>query len=153
MKHLFLAIILGMSATANAAGDSNFSIGIGSDHGGIGAKYSMNEGKDKFFGSLGLLSYVESSGAAVGYGIGWERMMSTGNHGIGLLVGAVDSKHLGDEIATYHGASAFYNYYFSGFNDKSFVIGACVFSGATSSDEIYFESSRSGVDIKLAYQW
>ena len=153
MKYVLSAIILGLSASTNAANDSNFSIGLGSDHGGIGAKYSKNQGKNKYFGSLGLLSYVERSGAAIGYGIGWERMVSHDKHGIGVFLGSVDSKHLGEEVATYHGVSAFYNYYFSGFNEKSLVLGASVFSGATSEDETYFEDREGGVNIKVAYQW
>lgn len=153
MKYILSAIIFTLSASTYAANDSNFSVGLGLDHGGLGVRYSKNEGKNKYFGSLGLLSYVERSGAAIGYGVGWERMVSPNKHGLGLFLGSVDSKHFGEDVATYHGVSALYNYYFSGFSEKSFVIGASLYTGTTLEEEDYVSDKIVGVGIKLAYQW
>ncbi|MGL6162279.1 hypothetical protein [Microbulbifer sp.] len=153
MKYVLSALILGFSVSANAENDSNFSIGLGSDHGGIGAKYSINHGKNKYFGSLGLLSYVESSGESIGYGLGWEHLVSPKKNALGVFLGSVDSKHFGKDVAIYQGIAATYNYYFSGFTEKSFVIGASIFSGTTSKNEEFLDKNTSGVNIKLAYQW
>jgi len=153
MKYIFSVVLSVLSASTYAANDSNVSLGLGLDHGGLGAKYSRNHEKNKYFGSLGLLSYVERSGAAIGYGIGWERMVSSERHGMGLFLGSVDSRHIGEEAVTYHGISAIYNYYFSGFSKKSFVVGASLYTGTTLEEEDYVSDKVSGVGIKLAYQW
>ncbi|GAB2875949.1 hypothetical protein ACCI51_13970 [Microbulbifer echini] len=55
MKYLLRVFFLTCSAFASAAGDSNFSFDLGGDHGGLGAKYAINRGKDKYFWFFGLV--------------------------------------------------------------------------------------------------
>ncbi|WP_444939457.1 hypothetical protein [Microbulbifer sp. JMSA002] len=57
MKYLLSVFFLTCSMFASASGSLNFSLGLGEDHGGLGAKYAINRGEDKYFVALGLLGY------------------------------------------------------------------------------------------------
>ncbi|WP_444900477.1 hypothetical protein ACJJIX_20100 [Microbulbifer sp. VAAC004] len=153
MKYLLSVVLLSCSALASAAGDSNFSIGLGGDHAGLGAKYAINRGKDKYFGAFGWLGYTEQVGWIEGYGIGWERLVSSDSHSVGTFLGTVSHDTVGEKVARYHGISLLYNYYFSGFSEASFVIGVDVYAGASSEDERYFDGNKAGASLKVAYQW
>lgn len=157
MRALFSSFILTLVCTVStkvvAADQANLSFGLGADHGGLGIKYSSNLEDSKIFISAGLLSCSTAAGSAVGYGIGWERMLASEDQGIGLFLGSTGSQSLGDEKTTFLGASLFYNYYFSGFFNDSMVIGASASYGVSPDDEPYFHDSDSSLFIKVAYQW
>lgn len=104
------------------ANDSQLSFGLGTDHGFLGLKYSINKNRDKYYGSLGVLAYSEGIGTKLGYGLGWERLMFGEKHSLGLFAGTTSAKTSGDRIAAYYGAAVTYNYYWSGFNEKSWVL-------------------------------
>jgi hypothetical protein len=53
-----------------AENTSNISLGFGLDHGYLGGKYSINRDKNKYYASLGVLSYSSESGTELGYGLG-----------------------------------------------------------------------------------
>ncbi|WP_413662519.1 hypothetical protein ACG1BZ_14980 [Microbulbifer sp. CNSA002] len=153
MKYLLSVFFLTCSAFASAAGDSNFSLGGGQDHAGIGAKYSINRGKDKYFGSLGWKGYSDEAGSVAGYGLGWERLVASDSHSLGVFLGLVEVNYRRDEAARYNGIALLYNYYFSGFSESSFVLGAAVHAGTRSGDEPYFDEHTTGASMKFAYQW
>ncbi|MFA0791659.1 hypothetical protein ACCI51_13975 [Microbulbifer echini] len=79
--------------------------------------------------------------------------MSSDSHSVGAFLGAASHDTVGDKVASYHGISLLYNYYFSGFSEPSFVIGADVYAGASSKDGRYFDDNRAGASLKVAYQW
>jgi hypothetical protein len=136
-----------------AEGNENISIGFGLDHGFLGGKYAINRDKNKYYASLGVLSYSSESGIGLGYGLGWERLIFESNHSAGLFLGTV-AAHLKNETAiNYYGMAANYNYYFSGFSNSSFVLGASLYGGVTSEDESKYDDNESGILVKIAYQW
>ncbi|WP_444931489.1 hypothetical protein ACJJIF_06850 [Microbulbifer sp. SSSA002] len=153
MKYLLCVFFLTCSAFASAAGDSNFSLGLGGDHGGLGAKYAINRDEDKYFATLGLLGYSEHTGWTEGYGIGWERLVSSDRHTVGTFLGAVSSDSGGRVMTRYHGISLLYNYYFSGFSDSSWVIGGDIYGGVSEDDDLNFDDELYGIKLKFAYQW
>ncbi|WP_019028298.1 hypothetical protein [Colwellia piezophila] len=153
MKYIISVLALSASSFCFAADDSNFSLGLGNDHGGIGAKYSINTNDSKYYASLGIRVHSSEDGTGIGYGVGWDRKIGGDNHSLGIFGGAVSAHIANGEVAIYHGLSGTYNYYFSGFNNSSFVLGGSIYSGVTSKNENIFEESSSGVSIKVAYQW
>lgn len=154
MKYLLLAVAFAFPTASIAENNSNFSVGIGNDHGGVlGGKYAVNRGENKYYGSLGMLSYSSESGTKIGYGIGWERLIISDKHSAGLFIGTVSTKIKNDKTAIYNGISANYNYYFSGFSTRSFVLGGSVYGGKTSEDESEYDKNSNGLFVKLAYQW
>jgi hypothetical protein len=153
MKYIISVLAMSVSSFSFAADDSNFSLGLGIDHGGIGAKYSINNNDSKYYASLGIRVHSSNAGSGFGYGVGWDRKIGGDNHSLGIFAGAVSAQISQGEVAIYHGLSGSYNYYFSGFNNHSFVLGGSIYSGVTSKDENIFEESSSGVSLKIAYQW
>ncbi|WP_444914164.1 hypothetical protein [Microbulbifer sp. TRSA007] len=153
MKYLLSVFFLTCSAFASAAGDSNFSLGVGVDHAGLGAKYSINRGKDKYFGSLGWKGFSDEAGSVTGYGLGWERLVASDSHSLGAFLGLVEVHYSRNEAARYNGIALLYNYYFSGFSESSLVLGAAVHAGTRSGDRPYFDEHTTGASIKFAYQW
>ena len=141
------------SSASIAENTSNISLGFGLDHGYLGGKYAINRDKNKYYASLGVLSYSSESGTELGYGLGWERLIWEDTHSVGLLLGTVSSKIYNERAVNYYGMSANYNYYFSGFTNSSFVLGASIYSGVTSEDESKYDESTSGLLFKIAYQW
>ena len=85
--------------------------------------------------------------------MGWERLIWEDNHSAGLFIGTVSSTIYNETAVIYYGMSANYNYYFSGFTDSSFVLGASLYSGVTLEDESRYDENTSGLLIKIAYQW
>ena len=152
MKYIISVLAMSASSFCFASDDSNFSLGLGTDHGGIGAKYSINNNDSKYYASLGIRVHSDS-GTGLGYGVGWDRKIWGANHSLGIFAGAVSAQISHGEVALYHGLSGTYNYYFSGFNNSTFVMGGSIYSGVTSKNEYIFEESSSGVALKLAYQW
>ena len=146
-------MIFAFSSASMAENSSNISIGLGLDHGGIGGKYAINRDKNKYYGSIGVLSYSSDTGVDIGYGLGWERLIIEDNHSAGLFIGTVASSMKASTAVTYYGMSANYNYYFSGFSNSSFVLGASIYSGITSEDESRYDKNTDGLYIKVAYQW
>ncbi|QFT54567.1 hypothetical protein [Microbulbifer sp. THAF38] len=153
MKYLLSVFFLTCSMFASAAGDSNFSLGVGVDHAGLGAKYSINRGKDKYFGSLGWKGFSDQAGSVTGWGLGWEHLVSSDSHSLGTFLGLVEVDYAGDSAVRYHGVALLYNYYFSGFSESSFVLGAAIHAGASSYDGPYYDDNTTGATVKLAYQW
>lgn len=153
MKYIILVLVMSLSSFCFAADDSNFSLGLGTDHGGLGAKYSFNSHDSKYYASLGVRVHSSETGTGFGYGVGWDRKIGNDNHSLGLFAGSVSAQIDYGEVAIYHGLSATYNYYFSGFNNSSFVVGGSIYSGVTSKSEHMFEESSSGITLKIAYQW
>jgi hypothetical protein len=153
IKYLISSIFLAFSSVSMAENTSNISLGFGLDHGYLGGKYSINRDKNKYYASLGVLSYSSESGTELGYGLGWERLIWEDNHSAGLFIGTVSSTIYNETAVIYYGMSANYNYYFSGFTDSSFVLGASLYSGVTSEDKSRYDENTSGLLIKIAYQW
>lgn len=86
-----------------------FSAGVGFEYGGlIGAKYSIRDQDNHYFGSLGLL------GAAIGY----QKIMDTDEkHLFGIVAGA-------EEFASEDGFIGLnYNYHANGFNSEGWTVG------------------------------
>lgn len=144
---------LAFSSQSMAENINNISVGLGLDHGNVGGKYSINQDKNKYYGSIGILSYSRDSGIEFGYGLGWERLILEDKHSAGLFVGTVSSTIKNETSVNYYGMSANYNYYFSGFTNRSFVLGASLYSGVTSEDESKYDKNKSGLLLKVAYQW
>lgn len=154
MKKSFAALTLCLAAFSHAEDNSNFSIGLGTDHAGVaGIKYSFNHGKSKYYGSLALLGYSSLAGSELGYGIGWERLIARNKHSLGLFAGTVSMNTSQNEAAVYYGLAGTYNYYFSGYDKQSFVLGGSAYVGTTSSDERLFDENSNGIHMKVAYQW
>jgi len=153
MKYILSVLAMSASSFCFAADDSNFSLGLGTDHGGLGAKYSINIDDSKYYASLGVRVHSSEGGTGFGYGVGWDHKIGGNNHSLGIFAGAVSAQISHGEVALYHGLSGTYNYYFSGFNNSTFVMGGSIYSGVTSKNEYIFEESSSGVALKLAYQW
>ncbi len=153
MKYIISVLAMFASSFCFAADDSNFSLGLGTDHGGIGAKYSINNDDSKYYGSIGVRVHSSETGTGIGYGVGWDHKIGGNNHSLGIFAGVVSAQINYGKVVIYHGLSGTYNYYFSGFNNSSFVIGGSISSGVTSEDENLFEKNSSGVSLKLAYQW
>jgi len=152
MKYIIPALAMSVSSSCFAADDSNFSLGLGTDHGGLGAKYSFNRNDTKYYASLGVRVH-SSDGTGLGYGVGYDRKIGNDNHSLGVFGGSVSAEIAHGEVAIYHGLSGTYNYYFSGFNNSSFVLGGSIYSGITSKNKNRFEENTSGVTLKIAYQW
>jgi len=152
MKYIIPVLVISVSSFCCAADDSNFSLGLGTDHGGLGAKYSFNNNESKYYASLGVHVHGDD-GTGLGYGVGWDRKIGNDNHSLGIFGGSVSAQIAHGEVAIYHGLSGTYNYYFSGFNNSSFVLGASIYGGVTSSNKYLFEENKSGVALKVAYQW
>ncbi|KGJ90912.1 hypothetical protein GAB14E_0576 [Colwellia psychrerythraea] len=144
-------MILVFSTASMAENSENISVGFGLDHGFLGGKYAINRDKNKYYAALGVLSYSSESGIGLGYGLGWERLIFESNHSAGLFLGTVAATLKSESAITYYGMSANYNYYFSGYSNSSFVLGASVYSGVTSED--VYDKNTSGLLIKIAYQW
>jgi hypothetical protein len=86
-----------------------FSAGIGFEYGGlIGAKYSIRDQDNHYFGSLGLL------GAAIGY----QKIMDTNEkHLFGIVAGA-------EEFTSEEGFIGLnYNYHANGFHSEGWTVG------------------------------
>ena len=152
MKYFIPMLLISISSFCCAAKDSNFSLGLGTDHGGLGAKYSFNNYESKYYASLGVHVHGDDD-TGLGYGVGWDRKIGNDNHTLGIFGGSVSAKIAHGEVAIYHGLSGTYNYYFSGFNNRSFVLGGSIYSGVTSKSKNNFEENTSGVTLKIAYQW
>ncbi len=152
MKYIIPALTMSVSSFCFASDNSNFSLGLGTDQGGLGAKYSFNHNESKYYASLGVRVHGDD-GTGLGYGLGWERKIANDKHTLGIFGGSVSAEIAYGEVAIYHGLSGTYNYYFSEFNNSSFVLGASVYSGVTSTSENRFEKNTSGVTLKIAYQW
>ena len=152
MKYIIPVLAMSVSSFCFSSDDSNFSLGLGTDHGGLGAKYSFNSNESKYYASLGVHVHGDD-GTGLGYGVGWDREIGNDNHSLGIFGGSVSAEIAHGEVAIYHGLSGTYNYYFSGFNNSSFVLGGSVYSGVTSKSENRFEKNTNGVTLKIAYQW
>ena len=72
MKYIIPVLAMSVSSFCFASDDSNFSLGLGTDHGGLGAKYSFNNNESKYYASLGVRVH-SSNGTGFGYGVGWDR--------------------------------------------------------------------------------
>lgn len=154
MKYIVMCILFCYSLISFADTDSNLSFGLGHDHAGVvGVKYAINRDQDKYYGSFGLLSYSRFAGTKIGYGLGWERLFLGENNAFGLFAGTVSSHIRNSKAAVYHGVAATYNYYFLGFDEKSFVLGGSVYYGKTFDDDRRFDNNSGGSMVKIAYQW
>lgn len=154
MKALIPALTLCLSAFSHGADDTNLSAGLGTDHAGVaGVKYALNHGKSKYYASVALLGYSSAVGGELGYGIGWERLIASDKHALGLFAGTVSMDENHDEAVIYHGLAGTYNFYFNGFTERSWVLGGSAYSGVTSDDNSYIDDNASGIFVKVAFQW
>jgi len=99
-----MTLLLGMGSA-----QAEWAAGVGYPYGGaIGAQYSMKQGKDILFGSVGL----------VGVAIGYQRLLDPAQqHSLGVVAGT-------ETFTSDHGfIAAQYNYYLSGANQPGWVIG------------------------------
>ncbi len=106
-KSGLLAALLLTSTTVAAQGQ--WGAGIGYPYGGaIGAQYSIKQGKDIFFGAVGL----------VGIAAGYQRVLDTAQqHSIGVVFG-------GEALSSDKGfIAAQYNYYLAGAGREGWVVG------------------------------
>ena len=155
MKY-FSIIVLFLSSLTQA---NNLSLGIGLPYGGaIGTKYSIDLGDGHLYAGLGMMAYSSDAGATPGYVVGYEYPLDQ-HHVIGLLAGKVSASTYGDEFNDYQGAGLTYSYYFSGFNRKSWILGASYAFGRRDLpddypfDESQYDREDSGAFIILGYQF
>ncbi|WP_323815644.1 hypothetical protein [Cellvibrio sp. NN19] len=150
MKKRVLLSALVMLSSFPAVADSQWGLGLGQPYGGwLGVKYSVNTDLYKFYGSLGLLGYIESGGGKVGYSVGVERQIVNRHHSLGFSVGTV-SYSSEDE---YIGGAVNYSYYTAGFHNKSWIFGASVYSGERDVDSRFYDDQESGVRGIIGYQF
>ena len=155
VKSLFFLILASLMSVSSHSSDANhLSFGLGTDQGGLGFQYSINNNNSKYYIALGLHSYSQASGTNLGYGLGWEKLIGTSkNNSLGLFLGAISSSAVNTERTTYHGVAATYNYYFNEFVNNSWVVGGSLGYGKSSNNASYFSDSTSQASLKLSYQW
>lgn len=156
MLKTLLALMIGLcSAQSYADSHYNLAFGHGTDQGGaLGFKYSINEGRSRFYASLGLLTYSDRTGINPGYGIGSEYALGDlQKHALGIFLGTISGATLLDEKTTYDGAALTYNYYFKGFRTSSFVLGADFGYGKSSNEYTRFNEDKLLLSIKASYEW
>jgi hypothetical protein len=149
-------LILGslMSVSSHSSDANHLSFGLGTDQGGLGFQYSLNNDNSKYYIALGLHSYSQASGTNLGYGLGGEKLIGKSrNSSLGLFLGAISSSAVNTERTTYHGVAATYNYYFNAFANNSWVVGGSLDYGRSSNNASYFSDSTSQASLKLSYQW
>lgn len=151
-----LSIVFMSIFSVNSFSDDtrNLSFGLGTDQGGFGWKYTVNDRESRFYGSLGLYTYGSSNGFNLGYGLGWENLVGSGrNNTLGIFLGSVSGEGRNEERTSYHGAALTYNYYFKGFTKSTYVMGVDLKYGISSNSHSYFKENISQVSAKVAYQW
>ncbi|MCF2907636.1 hypothetical protein L1285_04790 [Pseudoalteromonas sp. DL2-H2.2] len=131
-----LPILACLTLSTHALADNSLTVGTGYQYGGVlGAQYSANNGKNRFFGSLGLF------GAALGY----QRIIGQSNH---HTVGAM----FGSEVLTSEKGfvSLTYNYYTQGVNNSGWVFGLS--AGARREDSGSFFAATDDSETE-GYAW
>lgn len=153
MRKLFLIFILFLiSGIAHANG--HVALGMGMPYGGIfGGTYSLHYENVKIYAGSGLLGYSEDHGAAPGYVVGFEAELGRENYAVGLSYGTVRASTIGNESADYVGVSTNYNYYFSGFDEPSFILGFSYYIAKRDVPDDNWEDEISGLFLTLGYQF
>ncbi len=108
MKKLACVAALLLTSTA-ASAQGQWGAGIGYPYGGaIGAQYSVKQGKDIFFGAVGL----------VGIAAGYQRVLDDAQqHSLGVVFG-------GEALSSDNGfMAAQYSYYLAGAGREGWVVG------------------------------
>jgi|GEM_PF-6898360 len=79
--------------------------------------------------------------------------MVSSNHGVGLYLGAKYTQgNDGVSKKNAYGAALTYNYYFSGFKEKGFVVGGSLRGNISDSPNLMFDEDVI-IAVKAAYQW
>lgn len=156
MKFKYL-IFLVLFYCANSIAAPDFSLGWGTIFGaGPGVMLSTQSDNYKYFGSLGLAGYSQSTGSELGYGVGVDYNFIDTKSSVGIFLGSVavhvSSINSYSEVATYNGLAVSYNYHFSGFNRRGWLVGLAAYSGKTNDSGILNDSSTSGTNFNVGFQ-
>lgn len=157
VKNLAASILsLGLMSAAHGAEASSgqLGIGIGFPYGGLGARYTMplEEGRQLYLGA-GLFAYSSELGTWAGFSFGFDQQIMGSRHSLGLGVGTVGAETYSFGKVTYYGLKANYLYHFSGFSQKTGVIGLSAYVGEPDNDHPVVTKRRYGIAVVLGYQF
>jgi hypothetical protein len=151
MNKAITVILLALMSSISYA-ESQAAIGLGLPYGGfLGGRYSAIFENTKVFLGAGLLSYTSSSGSMLGYNAGFDYQIGSSSHSLGMSYGTVTANGA-DSI--YIGTSYNYAYYFSGFNERSWIAGFSSYKGKQEKNNIFgYRDSKSGTFINVGFQY
>lgn len=145
----FVVALLPLGAQA----DQQISLGLGKPYGGlIGAKYSYRWDRLKVFGGVGFLGKAHKSSAQAGYNLGFEYLVLGSKHSLGASYGAQVHSNVLDVL---YGGAVHYTYYFSGFEQRSWLLGVSVYS--VENDRQYrhfrYKETEEGFHLIAGFQF
>ena len=151
MKKAIAVILLALMPSITYA-ESQVAIGIGQPYGGfLGGRFSALFERTKIYLGAGLLGYTSSSGSMLGYNAGFDCQIGSSNHSLGVSYGTVTANGA-DSI--YIGTSYNYAYYFSGFTERSWIIGLSSYEGKQEKTNIFgYRDKKSGTFINVGFQY
>lgn len=155
-KLLLLACLLGSSVAQ--AENTGISVGIGSAYGGLGAKYAIGDARTKYYAGLGYQPTVEEDygtnySAGTGFSLGFEHAIINEHHTIGASLATIKNRKIYNANYRTLGLAVSYVYHFSGFNQKSWVLGADVFAGKENLPAFYRENTIYGIGVIFGYNF
>lgn len=156
-KLLLLACLLGYSAAQ--AENTGFSLGLGMPYGGVGAKFALGDANTKYFGGIGYNPIIENEFGSTkytggtGFSLGFEHVIVNEHHTIGAALATIKNRRIYNETYRTLGLSANYAYHFSGFNQKSWLLGVDVFAGKENLPAYYGENTIYGIGLIAGYNF
>ncbi|MFZ6749199.1 hypothetical protein [Undibacterium sp. Ren11W] len=158
MNKLVLLACLLASSLAQAE-NNGFSLGLVMPYGGLGAKFSIGNDSTKYFGGVGYLIDQDDgmpsdkhSGTA-SFVIGFDHAIVNEYHTIGAAIGTISHRkyYFGDYNTV--GLAANYTYHFSGFNQKSWMLGASLYGGKQNVPAYYRGGMTYGIGLTAGYNF
>ena len=151
-KYVLLVAFLSLSETSHA--ENQFSIGLGEPYGGfLGGKYAIGLENFKVYAGAGLLGYSSDFGSVPGYNLGFDYRIESTKHSLGLSYGTVALSSINRKKAEYIGTALNYNYYFSDFNSRSWMLGLSAFQGKRDTPSSKYKDNETGLTINVGFQF
>jgi hypothetical protein len=148
----FILCSLFLSTLAQAEGQ--FAVGLGKPYGGtLGGTYSILNDKFKYYVGAGLLAYSSITGEQYGYSLGFDYQLGASKNSLGLSFGTIKASTVYGKNENYLGTSLNYAYYFSGFDQNSWIIGLSGSYGERKTSDRFYDKSVSESFIQLGYQF
>jgi hypothetical protein len=153
-KLLLLACLIGSSAAQ--AENTGFSLGLGKPYGGLGMKFAVGDASTKYFGGIGYQPTVDTEdklSGGLGFALGFEHVIINEHHTIGASLATIKNTKIYNQNYRTLGLAANYAYHFSGYNQKSWVLGADVFAGKENLPAYYRDNTIYGIGLMVGYNF
>lgn len=148
MKRFVVLMVLFATILSSKA-ESYFGLGVGTQFGGYGAKYTHSLGDNRFFGGLGLYDNSALQDDIYAYTLGWEKMKNS-RHAYGIFGrqysrdGAYLQSGLYSNDVSYTLLGVSYTYYFKKASNSGFFAGFNLGKTYIDGDiDSYFDSGIS----------